>query len=234
MIHRTCLPGHVLLRGKFLLFLTVLLIFAISACQPSRAVVDPTPDLSGKEKLLVVDFQSLAEPDGSHRNIRCPLSGNIFMTGPVPEGALGLMTQNLYTLLQNETRFDVIPQDSARGAKADALDEGKIGADALRRLSEMGRSADADIVVAGHLYRFRQRVGKTFAATVPASVAFDVHFIMADSGRLIWTGYFDETQHALSEDLFQIESFLEREGQWVTAEQMAIGAMKHVLKPFLR
>jgi hypothetical protein len=46
----------------------------------------------------------------------------------------------------------------------------------------------------------------------------------------MWSGIFDETQRALSEDLFQLGTFLRRKARWITAEKMASSGLEDLLK----
>jgi hypothetical protein len=86
--------------------------------------------------------------------------------------------------------------------------------------------------VLGYLYRFRERKGESFAVEQPASVAFEIHLIRVEDGALVWRGAFDRTQGSLMEDLLQISSFYREKGRWVTAEELAAGGLKEVLKTF--
>jgi hypothetical protein len=54
--------------------------------------------------------------------------------------------------------------------------------------------------------------------------------VSATDGRNLWYGTFDETQSALSEDLFKLKTFLKRKGTWVTAEEMAKAGLETLLE----
>jgi hypothetical protein len=66
----------------------------------------------------------------------------------------------------------------------------------------------------------------------PASVAFDLHLIDVDSGEIIWTGNFDQTQRPLSENILELGSFFKRGASWVTAEELAKGGLEDILRRF--
>jgi hypothetical protein len=95
-----------------------------------------------------------------------------------------------------------------------------------------GRALDADAVLVGHIYRYIERVGGNLSVESPASVAFDLHLVRTSDGHVLWTGYFDETQKTLMEDMFDIGSFFQREGKWVTAEQMASTGLHNIMETF--
>ncbi len=81
----------------------------------------------------------------------------------------------------------------------------------------------------GHIYRFRERIGTRYSVDSPASVAFDIPLISVKNGRILWVDHLDETQRSLSENLFQLGTFLRRKGTWITAEEMAISGLEDML-----
>jgi TolB-like protein len=95
---------------------------------------------------------------------------------------------------------------------------------------ETGNALGAQIVLAGYIYRFRERVGTKYSAESPASAAFDIHLVDVASGRILWTGRFDETQRSLSENLFNIKTFFRRKGGWITVEKMAFSALEDMIQ----
>ena len=97
---------------------------------------------------------------------------------------------------------------------------------------ETGRDLGADAVIVGHLFRFRERIGTQYSAEVPASVAFDIHLISVRDGRLLWDGNFDETQQSLFEDLYQLGTFLQRGGRWITAQELAVSGLESIFATF--
>ncbi len=212
-------------------FFCLALLTSMPGCRPGHLASDPPPSTSGKEKVLILPFKDLAAIYGENANIRCPLTGQLFMGGPIPADMPSVMTTRLHDILSAETEYSLISAERITEA-GEALNPASLASS--KDLAAAGRRAGADVVMIGHLYRFRERVGKKFAVETPASVAFDVHMVRVSDGRLLWTGSLDETQHSLSENLFNIGMFLEREGQWVKAQEMATAALKHVLQPVLK
>jgi hypothetical protein len=89
-------------------------------------------------------------------------------------------------------------------------------------------------VIVGYLFRFEDRVGSNYAASKPASVAFDLHLIDVSTGKIVWTGGFDETQQALSDNLFNLDLFIERGGTWVAADRMAEEGLEVLLETHMQ
>jgi hypothetical protein len=79
----------------------------------------------------------------------------------------------------------------------------------------------ADAVLSGRMLRFRERIGESFGAQSPASVAFTLQLVDVKRGEVIWTAEFDETQKALSENLFALADVTQRGVKWLKAEELA-------------
>jgi hypothetical protein len=127
--------------------------------------------------------------------------------------------------------FRLITATDLWGIQSRLLDGGKAVTERSLMI-EAGQAFEADAVLVGHLYRYIDRVGRNLSVESPASVAFDLHLLRVSDGSLLWTGYFDETQKTLMEDMFDISAFFEREGKWVTAEQMASAGLANIMETF--
>ncbi len=206
-------------------FLSFLLITSCSAPEPVVKPLHVSPEM---KKILVVSFRNAAENSGDSQGVRCPLSGKIFVSGEVAPEAENLLSGHLKKILQKYDQFIFITPDQVQGIRS----ENGTGADERQMLAETGRKLGADAVLAGHIYRYRDRVGAKLSVESPASVAFDLHFLRVADGRVIWSNHFDETQKALTDDLFRLSSFLQRDGQWITAEQMALAGLENIMEAF--
>jgi hypothetical protein len=152
------------------------------------------------------------------------------MTGKVTEDAEEVLTQRLISLMQIHKGIDMIPPGQAHGVLSEMLSKDKYRLPERDQVVETGRVLGAQVVMAGYIYRFRERVGAKYSADSPASAAFDIHLVDVASGRILWTGRFDETQHSLSENLFNIRSFFKRKGEWVTVNKMAVSALEDMIQ----
>lgn len=99
----------------------------------------------------------------------------------------------------------------------------------IESLIHIGQSHGADGLMIGYIFRFEDRQGFDYAAKMPASVAFDLHLICIQTGEVIWQETFDETQAPLSENLFNIDTFIQRKGRWVSADEMAAEGLADLL-----
>ena len=183
-------------------------------------------------RLLILPFKDMSAIYRKANSVRCPLCGQVYLTGEVPEGAADFLTENLTALIKSRISFTVILGNHTNNLLTDPT-AGDITQKSERMLlMEAGRIADADAVIAGYVYRFKQRVGTGYAAESPASVALGVHMLNVSDGKMLWSGKIDETQRPLSDNLFEIGSFFKRGARWVTSEDMAVSGLKKILKTF--
>jgi len=181
-------------------------ILCLPGCTKNILVKENVLSTSGKEKILIFPFKNMAAVYGENVNSRCPICGKVFMTGEVAEDADNMLAEQLFILLKDRKDIQLIPASQSQGVISDLLSEDQ------KSLSE--------------------RVGGKYSVDLPASVAFDMHLIRVADGRLLWNEHFDETQRPLSENLFQLGSFLQRKARWITANEMAVSGLKDILKTF--
>ena len=114
---------------------------------------------------------------GEGATIRSPITGSVFVTGPVANRADQFLTEQVVFRVRQDIAFKTVPARNAHSI-LNAVAEGK-GRAWNRRMqfAETGRQLGADAIMVGHVYRFHERVGSNFAADSPASVAFDLYII---------------------------------------------------------
>jgi len=224
-------PTATIKKMPYKLLACISLLF-FSACATQ---VDEPIKLSGTvniKRLLILPFKNMSAIYGESNSLKSPLSGRVYLTGEVPEGATDFLTKNLKALIKSRTVFTVLPENLANNLLSSSIAGNKEMQSERGLLIEAGRFADADVVLAGYLYRFKQRVGTSYAAESPASVAFGIHLINVSDGRILWSGHIDETQHSLSDNLFEIGFFLKRGAKWATSEEMAVSGLEELIKTF--
>jgi hypothetical protein len=213
------------------LWLTFFLISCIlGACTPAPQTTVNAPGMKGREKLLVLHFRDMAALHGENKSFICPLCNSSFTTGSVSAGSADRLTDHLFSMLKIHTDFRVIPQGQAHGAMAGVLSESATELPELKLLEKTGLALGADVVLVGHLYRFKERVGTAYSVDSPASVSYDLDLIGVADGRLLWSSHFDETQRSLFENLYELGAFFKRRGQWVTAEELAVSGLETIIE----
>jgi hypothetical protein len=173
-------------------------------------------------QLVVLPFKDMTRLHGVGENIRSPISQRVFISGPVSDDAPDILTAHVLGRLRSQGRYIILSTAETRSTMLTLHEGSGKGYMPERELVvQTGRAMGAEVVLAAYLYRYVDRVGRDFSAESPASVAFGLHLLQTRDGRLLWSRHFDETQHALSDNLFKVKSFIQRKGKWVTAEQMA-------------
>lgn len=206
----------------------------LSGCGGDIVVKKKPPNLAGIEKILILPFKDMASVFGENINGRCPVCGKVFTTGEVTKGATNMLTDRLFNLLKDRTNIELIPSSQAQGVMSKLL-AGSTKEWRERDLQlEIGRALNADAIFVGYIYRFRDRVGSEYSVDLPASVAFDIHLIRVEDGRVLWSAHLDETQQPLSDDLFRLHLFLKRKAKWITAKEMATTGLENMFKDFYR
>jgi len=218
--------------SQFCIIAVVLCI--IAGCRTDMALSNPDLSQAGVENILILPLADLTQIYGVAGMIKCPLCANYFEAGHVPKIAGQILTEELISHVNNHTRFGIVSNYRAKSGLMDpaALDQRIY--DERGYLIRTGRTAQADAVLTGYVYRFEQRVGYRFSAEAPASVAFSVHMIRVSDGQNLWYGYYDETQAALNDNLFELKTFIDRRASWITAEELAISGLQKILKGFPR
>jgi hypothetical protein len=137
----------------------------------------------------------------------------------------------LEELNKNKPKFDLLAGERVagvfRGVSANSLK-----APLRQVLRDVGSELGAEGVVAGYVYRFKERKGVAYAVEHPASVTFEIHLLRVSDGALVWRGTFDKTQSSLMEDLLQISSFYRGKGRWLTATELMGEGLEQILKTF--
>jgi len=202
----------------------------LGACQPRAIpVTESTAESFKPHKIAVLPFTNMSAVYGEGQSVRCPLCGSMMITGKVEDGAETFLTEELSKLIQKKMQAAVISPERAKGIYTTLLDEEGLLFPETGVVAKTGRRLGADAVIAGNIYRFRERVGSDYAAESPASVAFTVAMVRVSDSSVVWSAVFDETQHSLMENLFNIGTFFKRGGKWLTAEQLAAYGLADIL-----
>jgi len=212
-------------------FFALCLLACLTACQ-SRVTVSDVAKGAAPESVLVLSFQNMAARYPVESAVRSPISGKVFPIGPVSDEAVSFLTDHVVATLEDRTEFSVIYPGQARAVLSQMSLENEDLVPDREAIVNIGSALSVDAVLAGFVYRFKDRVGTPYGVDSPASVAFDLHLIQIPTGRIVWSAGVDDTQLSLSEDLFQVGKFIERKGRWVTAPDMARQALDAAFADF--
>lgn len=191
--------------------------------------VSPQPDIQGDARLLILPFTDLTALHGEYATVRSPITGKVFETGPVAADARSELGDLLLTTVRSQTDFKLVPAAESGRVLPALMEMRESGLEEKHVATAAGRAVNADMVMAGFIYRYRERLGGEFSIESPASVAFDLHLIRVSDGRLLWSGGYDETQKPLSDNLMELGTFFRRKARWVTASEMANPAVTEMI-----
>ena len=213
---------------RFFFFIVCLGVLVAGCHIYERRPPDEAPYVLPIETLAVFGFLSSPLPAEEGNTVRSPLTGSVFLRGPVPLEMPEQLTVSLYVRLSRRLSVEFISPDIVRQVFLTVKDTSYNSHD-REILRKTGESLLADAVLAGHVFRWQERIGTDFSVSRPASVAFELALLRVADGSLIWKGRFDKTQASLAEDLLDLGTFLKGKGRWMSVEDLAeIGLLELV------
>lgn len=104
----------------------------------------------------------------------------------------------------------------------------------LKYWKDVGECTGADNLLVPMLFDWREREGGDFSVREPARVVLDLYLIDVAKGVVADRYHHEETQRSLSENLLDLDKFIKRGAQWVTARELAREAMQEGVEEFGR
>ena len=179
------------------------------------------------------NLESKRSSDLESRRIR-----RIAVLPPEPTGALASKTPSTQPPLQQNDAPEMLAKQiySAMASlpnwqivadsEVQQVEQIKPAVTGPARMRQIGEMVFADAVIVGRLERFRERVGDDWGVKSPASVAFVLDLVDVRRGDVIWSARFDETQKALTENIFALGDISQRGVRWLSAEQLTVTGVK--------
>jgi hypothetical protein len=179
---------------------------------------------TGRHSIAVMPFlkglHDSSVDEAIDRTLDCPLAELCFDTGDVMSGAEENLTRYMQAALEDRLGERMIPLGKTLTIY-EALTKDQ-AADSPRSLAiRLGKELRAAHIVAGTVWRYRERTGTARASASPASVAFVVYIINVADGRRLWKGTHFETQKPLSQSIFEVRTFFKRGARWLTVDELA-------------
>jgi hypothetical protein len=202
----------------------------LSRYQIRTIALVPFTTLATPQVRDVVD-QTLSAPPGARRSdmaISVPPNTEqpLRQTVTVPTGAGDIVTQLLWSRLRTRQGMTVLaPSEAAKALASPATSQPSAGQSPAVTVAKQLK-ADASLI--GQVLVYQERVGGRFGASPPATVGFEAKVVAAD-GQVLWEGNYYEKQRPMTEDLM---GFIQRRGVFVTAEELAIYGVDHMLFEF--
>lgn len=205
--------GTAWIRGA----VAILLAAGLAACNPFHRGTKLAEDVS---LIAVMPIEAVerasATPTGQETSLP-PEAG--------PE-----VTAAVYGELSSSPKFRLVPDLTV----AQALRRIKPSGDLATRAVALGKDVAADAVLFGTVSRYVEREGGEYGARRPAAVSFALQLVSSKSGKILWSGTFDQTQQALSSNFGNWWQFWRGGPRWFTAQEFTRLGVEHVLKDLSR
>ena len=150
-------------------------------------------------------------PPVVHRIALLPFTADPAPGGTIEADALEVVSTRVLEALTRETDLEIIPPDKTSLVP---------GADAAKGGEALRKTFGADAVLSGVVRRFVERSGGPSGSSRPSAVWFTLE-LRTPGGALLWSGTYNETQAALSENLGTLGRAWQRGFKWVTAAELA-------------
>ena len=178
--------------------------------------------------VAVIPFFIKTPSEGGERFVEDPISGRLFVAGEIAPNAPEELTDLSYQKMTAFPQLQPVPlKEIERATKGEDF-----ARDPMASARKIGEAFGVDGVVLGCVFRYEERIGGAFAVRRPASVSLAMHLVSVKEGRILWSGFFQETQQPLSENILKIAAFLRRRGTWLRAKNLASVGMDEVMVSF--
>jgi hypothetical protein len=230
---------------SWLVVVTGLAVLAIVGCSGSKVTTKSSAELSRYQirTIALVPFttlttpqvrgavdQTLSAPSGARlsdmaiavpANTEQPLRQTVI----VPASAGATVTQLLWSRLRTRQGVTVLaPTEAVNAQGSPVIPQPSVS----QSPTAVAKQLKADASLIGQVSVYQERVGGRFGASPPATVGFEAKVIAAD-GLVLWEGNYYERQRPMTEDIM---GFIQRRGMFVTAEELAIYGVEHMLLEF--
>jgi hypothetical protein len=142
-----------------------------------------------------------------------------------------ILTEYLQEALQKRYGDTVVSLAKVRRVY-EGLPSGQKGDTPRGGAQELGKALEANLLVVGTVWRYRERVGGPEGMQSPTAVAFAIYLIDVARGKMVWTGKFVESPQSLADNILEVRPFVKRGARWLSADQLAQYGVKEVLKDF--
>ncbi len=147
-------------------------------------------------------------------------------TESLPAEAPHQVTAEVYAVVTSAPEWRVVPDLTVARATRHLDATG----DRPTRARAIGKEVKADGVLFGTVSRYVEREGTEYGARRPASVGFELQLISVQSGAILWSGAFEQTQQPLSSNLLRWWQYWRGGPRWFTAQEFTRYGAEHLLK----
>ena len=225
---------------KILLLLWASLILFLGSPIDGGAKTDPVS--SENADLSTLQFKRIAvmpflagKLESPEKPAEKPLSQSLKQlnidTANLAEGAEHVMTRLVNDVLKFRFEDQMVSMEESAAVYADVIRDQTL--DTPRKLAKkFGENLQADLVVVGAVWRFREKGTVEEMPDSPASVAFSVYLMEIAGGKRLWRNSFDGNQKTLSEDVLGGLKQIKMGLRWLSVNELARYGVKSVFRTF--
>jgi len=225
---------------KILLLLWASLILFLGSPIDGGAKTDPVS--SENADLSTLQFKRIAvmpflagKLESPEKPAEKPLSQSLKQlnidTANLAEGAEHVMTRLVNDVLKFRFEDQMVSMEESAAVYADVIRDQTL--DTPRKLAKkFGENLQADLVVVGAVWRFREKGTVEEMPDSPASVAFSVYLMEIAGGKRLWRNAFDGNQKTLSEDVLGGLKQIKMGLRWLSVNELAHYGVKSVFRTF--
>ncbi len=194
----------------------------LSSCATKQPLPTEADRLEAQRRvpcIVVMPVDTVVNSDASvtYSNAAELEKGAAFMDSVLAEQMVG---RNNVRMLSTRQFMSLIPEQSA---------------EQLDLLKKIGSELKCNAVLTTTLQTYRQRVGGSYGAESPASVAFFFRMLDTRDGKVLWTSTFKETQQTVMSNILAVGTGESRGLKWLTVEELTTLGISEQIKacPYL-
>jgi len=215
--------------------LFAIIILFINATGFSQETNRTSPVFNASSKIAIIPFFQgkfdISSDEPQDKLLTCSIDQLCFITEDIRPGS----DKKLTGLTQRALTEKLGPQILPKGFVSDASDKIRPfppGATPKSIAIETGKSAGADFVLIGSVWRYKNRVSAKGSSDQPTSVAFVVYLLDVPTGNIFWKNKFVKSQTTLTQDITNFKLVVKGGVKWLSADELAEYGVNAVFEEF--
>lgn len=223
----------IIVKEKWRVLACLMFLVVICGCQSASGVSSSLmkdKDITFK-RLAVMPFQQVSPELVATYATQNALTASVLKTDNDLKSPERFLQDFFMERMSAYPQFELVSPDRVGGIYK-RVGSNSFSATLPQVMKEVGEELNADAIVVGYLYRYRERRGYDYSVEKPASVFFEIHLYRVQDGALVWKGIFNKTQTSLMENVLGVSYFLKDKGRWLTAQELAMEGMEDTVRRF--
>lgn len=220
--------------GIFAFWATLMMLgYHSDGCKAQTQITQRSLSEVRVEKIALMPFLTgqLESPNAPiAKPLSKPLSQLVLNARGLPQGTDEIMNRIVSQALKVRFQDRVVSTDHVAEAYQAVLMDDQALDTPRKRAIRLGEALEANLVMVGAVWRYREKGVFAESPDSPASVGFALYLVDVETGARLWRGSFDGTQKTLSQDVIGSLKQLNMGLRWLSAEELAQYGLKSVLR----